>query len=396
MPGGSFAQTFTPLRLDVTERVQDARMSVSPSGGWMRSALVALLVVVASCAGQPEAREIAFPGGGGLGDDVGGRSEPAPEGLEPARAEDGLLHPVVLVTIDGARWQEIFEGSEAARTPAAVRSPDEIVPNLTRMGRERGAVIGAPGRGVILASGPNFISLPGYTEIFTGRPSRACQDNDCPGADTPTLLDQAHGAGAKVAAFGSWEKLERATTSSHDRASRPFLVSAGREGDPAVNPWPGHGDYRPDRHTTEVALAFLEQEQPDVLFVGLGDPDEHAHHGDYEAYLASLTDADAFVGKVFDALARMGNRGERTHVFVTADHGRAADFKNHGGFAPESARVWLFAAGPSIAARGRVMSARPHYLADVTPTLRNVMGLAPDRASSAGRAIEELFVGAVD
>lgn len=235
-----------------------------------------------------------------------------------------------------------------------------------------------------------------YTEIFTGRPPRACQDNDCPGADTPTLLDQAHGAGAKVAAFGSWEKLERATTSRRERASRPFILSAGRNGDPAVNPWPGHGDYRPDRLTTEAALAFLEQEHPDVLFVGLGDPDEHAHHGDYEGYLESLTDADAFVGKVFDALARMGNRGERTHVFVTADHGRAADFKNHGGFAPESARVWLFASGPTIAARGRVISTRLHRLADVTPTLRTVMGLAPDRASTAGRPIDELFVGGVD
>lgn len=38
-------------------------MSTDASGGWMRSALAALLVVVASCAGETEARVSASPSG---------------------------------------------------------------------------------------------------------------------------------------------------------------------------------------------------------------------------------------------------------------------------------------------------------------------------------------------
>lgn len=299
--------------------------------------------------------------------------------------------PVVLVTIDGARWQEVFEGSDTELSHAPRRPSRELVPNLDRLARESGAAVGAPGRGLIRATGPNFVSLPGYTEILTGRAPIGCQDNTCAPIAVPTLLDEVHAAGGRVAAFGSWEMLDRAVS------SRPgsFVVSCGRNGDQAVDPWPGVGDFRPDRLTAALALTHLERERPDVLYVGLGEPDEYGHRGDYAAYLQALARADAFVGELTAALGRMGQRGADTHLFVTADHGRARDFRHHGGGAPESARVWLVASGPSIVARGRVASAQERHLADVAPTLRRVLGLAPDREDHRGwrgQTLDELFV----
>ena len=58
--------------------------------------------------------------------------------------------PVVLVTIDGARWQEVFLGTDRARAGGHARSPRELLPNLYRLAHERGAIVGAPGRGVIV------------------------------------------------------------------------------------------------------------------------------------------------------------------------------------------------------------------------------------------------------
>ena len=307
-----------------------------------------------------------------------------------------MAAPVVLITIDGARWQEIFDGTDPALSHAPRRSARDLVPRLDRIVRERGAAIGGPGRGVIRATGPNFVSLPGYTELLTGRAPIGCQDNTCPLIQIPTVLDDAHAAGASVAVFGSWEMLDRAVS------SRPgsFPVSVGRGGDARIDPAPGVGDFRPDRLTAELALHHLETERPDVLYVGLGEPDEYGHHDDYAGYLRALAFADAFVGRVEDALGRMGKRGASTHVFVTADHGRAREFKGHGGWAPESARVWLVAAGPSIAARGRVVSPSERHLADVTPTMRTVLGLTPAREPDRthdrdrgwpGEPIDELF-----
>ncbi len=374
------------------------------STGWIQTALTCAVVVGSSCAPSSHVEHAAPAPASPPALAPAAALAPAPAlalgpapALAPAPAPAPA--PIVLITIDGARWQEIFDGTDTALSHAPPLPARAIVPRLDRLARERGAAIGGPGRGVIRATGPSFVSLPGYTELLTGRAPIGCQDNTCPRTTTPTVLDDAHAAGASVAVFGSWEMLDHAVS------SRPgsFPVSVGRNGDPHIDPAPGSGDFRPDRMTAALALRYLETERPDVLYVGLGEPDEYGHQDNYAGYLRALTFADAFVGKVLDTLARMGPRGAATHVFVTADHGRAHDFKGHGGWAPESARVWLIASGPSIAARGRVASSVERHLADVTPTMRTVLGLTPardpDRSHDRdrgwpGEPIDELFASA--
>lgn len=288
----------------------------------------------------------------------------------PAQSPD----PVIVVTIDGARWQDVIDG-------------DQLMPTLHALARDRGAFVGADARAAMRASGPNFVSLPGYTEIFTGRASVTCRDNDCPQTSTLTLLDRAVDAGLSVAAFASWEKLDRAVTARPGK----FVVSAGRDHDDVSPPWPGGGAYRPDAKTAEAALDYLELREPDVLFLGLGDPDEYAHHGDVDGYRASLAFADTVLARLVDALDRMGDRGKATHLFVTADHGRANDFRSHGGHAPESSRVWLVGAGPRIRARGLSRSPHERRLADIAPTIATVIGIETARAFGSGEVLTELF-----
>jgi hypothetical protein len=311
-----------------------------------------------------------------------GPPNPAPRDVEGARGVDA---PVVIVAIDGVRWQEVFNGTDRTLASAPPLPAAGIFPNLHAIGNQRGAFVGAPGRGTIAASGPNFISLPGYTELLSGRASR-CTENDCSRTTLPSLLDEARAAGAKVAAFASWEKLDLAATSTPGA----FRSSCGRNGDAMIDPWPGYGDYRPDRVTADAALAYYETEQPDVFFLGLGDPDEYAHRGDYAGYLTALRHADEILGRLVALLDHLGERGRSTHLVVTADHGRASDFRNHGSM-PEAARVWMVAAGPRFLARGTVSSPHPRRLADIAPTLRVVLGLPPDTSERSGAPIEELF-----
>lgn len=308
---------------------------------------------------------------------------PIVEGVEGR----GVDAPVVIVTIDGVRWHEVFVGTDPQLSTRPVIPAAELVPTLHKIGTERGALLGAPGFGEIAASGPNFISLPGYTEILLGRPSTSCQRNDCERTTLPTVLDEARASGAKVAAFASWAPLDAAITA----VPSAFVVSCGQ--DPSAgprDPFPGEDDYRPDRVTANAALDYFERERPDVFFLGLGDPDEHAHRGDYEGYIASLAHADRVLGRLYAILDRMGERGDQTHVFVTADHGREAAFRHHGG-APESARVWLAVGGPSVRTHGFVRSPRVRHLADIAPTIRQILGLPPDGSTSAGAPLDELF-----
>ncbi len=183
------------------------------------------------------------------------------------------LSPVVLVTIDGARWQDVYSSVDES-----LGHGGGYMPVLRDLIAHDGAIVGAPGYGRIDASGPNFVSMPGYTEIFTGR-TATCRANDCGRPEQPTFLEGLAVRGAKVAVFASWEK----------------------------------GDaYRPDASTMEQSLAYLRESEPDVLVVSLGDTDEYAHHGNLHGYTDALTRADAFIGRIGATPATMGERGAQT------------------------------------------------------------------------------------
>jgi uncharacterized protein (DUF1501 family) len=269
------------------------------------------------------------------------------------------------------------------------------MPNLHRMADKSGMILGAPhGReGTdIAASGPHYISFPGYKEMLSGQPDPTCDTNDCPAPTAPTLLDAiaASGSPEDVALVTSWPAIARAATS----VEPAFLVSPGRRtiqngaalaGDAQVSaivagtadasPLPGEGDYRPDALTASLALRVLEDVRPRFLFVGLGDADEHAHRGYYRGYLDALHASDAFLGQLEETLHRMGARGEHTTVIVTADHGRAFDFTDHGIQFPESARVWFAAAGADVRGRGSLTARKPYKLSNIAPTVRALLGM---------------------
>jgi hypothetical protein len=304
---------------------------------------------------------------------------------------------VVLIALDGVRYQEIFTGVEAARARRAgvvVVDQTALMPHLWALAR-RGVALGAPTGAAFAMSGPNFVSLPGYAEMLSGRPA-ACHENNCPGpAAAKTLVDavcetvQAEPCSAAV--FSSWPEIERVATSEPGRA----LLSTGREGGNArallreipelaalhergrrAAPAPGYGGYRPDHETARLALSYLEHDRPRFTFIGLGDTDELAHAGDYGGYLRALGEADEVIGKVSDLAARWESMNEPTVVVVTTDHGRAESFRDHGGRFPESQRSWLVAAGTGVPARGAIRLERTRFMRDLAPTLAGLLGVA--------------------
>jgi hypothetical protein len=294
---------------------------------------------------------------------------------------------VVLVTLDGVRWEDML-----GATP---ETSSLVMPNLHRLVKERGVAYGGAGcEHDVRASGPNFVSLPGYIEIFTGKPP-VCQHNHCPNIDTETIVDEVRATShreADVAVFASWNRYSAAV--AKDRKSivlsagaRTIAIAAAKEDeklkgflvDGAANAgYPGHGDYRKDETTAKVALRYLETKTPRLLVMGLGDADEHAHRGDIAGYRKAIARADDILGELDKTLARMGDDGERTAVIVTTDHGRAKNLFNHGAIAPESARVFVAAFGASITHQGVTCAPEPMKLAHIAGTIRQLLGIEPD------------------
>ena len=242
----------------------------------------------------------------------------APHGFDAPPPADRLAEQersesaVVLVVVDGVRWQEVFGGAD--RTLAEARglstvawaSPSLLMPNLQRAIETSGMAIGAPGHGAeIAATGPRFISMPGYLEMFCGRPDPTCDGNDCPRGPARSIVDDVRErSGADdVAVIASWPAIARA--SSADPTG--YVLSAGRaivgradvlraDADLAAlldrgaraKAFPGEGDYRPDAFTARIALRTLADVRPRFLFVGLGDADEYGHRNDYHGYLEAV------------------------------------------------------------------------------------------------------------
>jgi hypothetical protein len=319
---------------------------------------------------------------------------------------------VVLLALDGVRWQEVFNGTDETRGVASdkQRRAESLMPNLHGLVDCGGLLLGEPESGTeFFASGPEFVSLPGYSEMLSGRRVTSCRDNTCGATTRPTLADEVArlpGATTRdVAVVTSWPDIGRIAAWRSDRVA----MSTGRNGgetrelfrrDPVSRALvdegarstaePGAGDFRPDRLTAQIALRHLEIARPRFLFVSLGEPDEYAHRGDYAGYLRAIRHADLAVGLISRALEEHARQGVRTVLFVTADHGRSKDFAHHGSAHPESARVWLFAWGTEVT-KGPLPAAGERYLADLAPTLRTPLGLLTDRHPAAGRPLVGLL-----
>jgi hypothetical protein len=342
---------------------------------------IAFAVAADGCAGTPRMT------------DPGTARTPRARSTEPPQ--------VIVVAIDGVRPREVFDGVDpdlAARQglSGTRTGASDLMPNLHRLARTRGVLLGGPRDGPIWATGPNFVSLPGYREIMTGRPG-ACQENHCGPLDVDTLADDFRAVSAsarEVAVISSWEGIaaaaskrpESIVTSCGKRrgtnlqllmgdAAATVLLQAGE----SAAPLPGTGEFRPDALTASIALGYLARERPRFLFLGLGEPDEYAHAEDYGGYLASLRAADEVIGRVDELLEKTGAWRRDAIVFVTTDHGRGDDdFRNHGAGVPESGRVWLLALGTRVSKPAFPPSWQTNHLADVAPTIRALSGLPSD------------------
>jgi hypothetical protein len=350
---------------------------------------------------------------------------PAVRAVNPSTAgspREPAPKTVVVIVIDGARWQEVFGGTDRALAKihalpeSALRNGPQLVPALHGIIENGGAALGAPDHGAeIAASGPAFVSVPGYIEIFSGRPAVNCLNNRCRWSGERNLLDQiAEDSGSRpgdVAVFASWPGMLRTVS-----ANTPgVLVSAGRKGQQNLEPlledseaaslyargaradsYPGKDDYRPDRHTAELALYHLRRRRPRFMLLSLGDADKFGHANMYRSYLDALHESDKVVARVAQLLDDLAAQGWPSTLLITADHGRDRRCREHGRQYPESARAWLIARGAGIVDHGYVSAPRPRQLADIAPTLRRLLGLKADDGATAGSPLVELLSTPVD
>jgi hypothetical protein len=309
-------------------------------------------------------------------------ASPAPplSGAQAAAAAPGAAANVIVVTLDGLRWQEFFGGAERALFGKAADKDDPptavkrfwrdtaearriaLMPFMWEVVARNGQVFGDPSRDSLChVTNGLWFSYPGYAEMLTGiADPRIDSNNKIPNPNVSVLewLNERTGFEGRVAAFGAWDVL-------------PFILNVGRsklvvgDGYPPV-PGPQTDRERAINDLTEdlppiwegapldapimhAALECLRGRKPRVLYVLLGETDEWAHEPRYDLYLDAASRSDRFIRRLWEAAQSMPEYKGRTALVVAVDHGRGAtpaDWTDHGRKVPAAERTWIAVMGP--------------------------------------------------
>ena len=130
-----------------------------------------------------------------------------------------------------------------------------------------------------------------------------------------------------------------------------------------------------DEHVSTEAAKYIAAEGPDLSWVYLEYTDSVAHEsGDGEAFDASVRQADAMVGRVWESVKQREARGEDWMIVVTTDHGRdAVTGKDHGGQSARERTTWIATNNPRVDAR---FKSGASAIVDIAPSILQYMGIA--------------------
>lgn len=326
-----------------------------------------------------------------------------------AVAQPRQTENVIIVTMDGMRWQEVFGGVDSVllRDPQFTRDSSEVkekygsgspeqrrkklFPFFWNTIATQGQLYGNrwAGSNVDVSNRYRF-SYPGYNEIFTGYPDTAVNSNDKVWNKNENVLEYINrqpGYKGKVAAFATWDVFPYIL----NKQRSGLYVNAGFDSFGFAAPeaaWLNDLQtlstrpigVRPDVITYLAARAYLKTFKPKVLYIAFDETDDFAHGGLYDQYLMSAHAQDAMIADLWQTVQTLPQYRNKTTLLITADHGRGdsvkAQWRDHGEKILEASSIWIAAIGPDVKPVGEVKDAAQLYQRQLAPTIATLLGLA--------------------
>ena len=335
---------------------------------------------------------------------------------------------VIFVMTDGLRWQEVFQGADAAlmnkengavadveglrktywRESAAERR-QILMPFLWNVIAKQGQIYGnrEAAAEAYVTNGRNF-SYPGYNETFTGFGDPRIDSNEKKYNANVTLFEWLHAKPAfkgKVAAFGAWDTF-------------PWIINAPRAG------FPVNAGYEPmqmtpmtpkmeivnelkaeaprdvageshDIYPFHTALEYWRVKKPSLLYLSLGETDHWAHGGNYTEYLRAARRVDEYVKRLWDAAQKHPDYRGVTTLVLTVDHGRGeapVTWKGHGEKLPQSKYIWMAFLGPDTKPLGERKNIPAVTQSQIAATIAALLGEDYNAAEpKAGKPIADVL-----
>jgi hypothetical protein len=317
---------------------------------------------------------------------------------------------VVLITLDGLRWQEVFTGAEqqlidrdfgGVRDTNAIRKTfwretpearrEALLPFFWNVIAREGQLFGNPGLSSIVEAGNGLnFSYPGYNELLTGAADSRIDSNDKLPNPNLTVLEWLHRQPAfqgRIAAFAAWDVFPYIL--NQERSGIP--VTAGWNPLPVEHPTPRQAllnelirdttrawdSVAYDSFVFQAVLEHLRQNQPRVLYVAFGETDDWAHDGRYDRVLLTARQSDDYIRRLWELLQSLPAYRNQTTFIVTTDHGRGdglIEWRHHGRDKPGSEKVWLAVLGPDTPPLGERRNAPRLTLSQTAATVAAFLG----------------------
>ena len=300
----------------------------------------------------------------------------------------GRTENVIMITIDGMRWQEIFGGADSAllngyyggvqdltmtrgrfwrETPEARR--EAMMPFFWGAIAKQGQIFGDPERrcDAMITNGKK-ISYPGYSEMFCGFADPKIETNDRipnPNMNVLEWLYQKPSFKGRIAAYGTWDRL-------------PFILNTARSGLPCLSGWKQIEDEQLSEKEREIndvvrdmtrlwhdntfdvvsahaSMEYIRKHRPRVFYLMFGETDEWAHLRRYDRYLEAAQKNDDLIKRMWEMMQAMPQYAGKTSLILLCDHGRGAtvlDWIDHSKKTVGAERIWMAVLGPDTSPMG--------------------------------------------
>ncbi|MFT4155101.1 alkaline phosphatase family protein [Parafilimonas sp.] len=315
---------------------------------------------------------------------------------------------LVIVTLDGMRWQEVFTGVDSAIIVNKKFTSDsdailknfwnedvnerrkKLFPFLWTAVENEGVLFGNRTKGCEVNNANKYwFSYPGYNEIFTGYPDTAVNSNDkIPDKNVNVLefINKQKNYTGKVAAFATWDCfpyiLNKWRSGIYVNAGVDTLHFKTQAFDVlndlqflAAEPI----GVRLDVNTFLAGKAYLKAFKPKVLYIAFDETDDFAHAGMYDQYLKSAHAEDAMIANLWETLQSMPQYKNKTTLMITCDHARGdavkEEWTSHGEKIADAGQIWIAAIGPDTKHLGEVTNCSTLYQAQLATTFAALLGL---------------------
>lgn len=267
----------------------------------------------------------------------------------------------------------LFIGIDGCRPDAMAAAETPHLDRLIRNGAfsTNTAILG------LRDTGSDTVSGPGWSSIFTGvwADKHGVKDNKFDGKNYVryphlfSLLRQGRPE-AITASFCDWKPIAEQIVSDATVSYCPDQELKGADAWVAA-----------DADLTKLAAKYLQEANPDIVCVYLGQVDETGHaqgfHPSVPAYRKAIETVDEHVGTLLHSIeTRPSASAEEWLVIVTTDHGGQGTGHGGGHEIEEIRRVFLIVSGNGVKDPGPV---RQTYLVDAVATALAWLGVPLDQ-----------------